>query len=76
MSPGQLRHTGQGGDKIIQRPGYDDAVVDVQPEHDGHGGVPDTLQTVERVEFLNFLNSSSNLEHRHQLTDKGAATCA
>ena len=73
MSPGQLGHTGQGGDKIIQRPGYDDAVVDVQPEHDSHGGVPDTLQTVERVEFLSY---SSHLEHWHQLTDKGAASSA
>ena len=52
MSPGQLRHTGQGGDKIIQRPGYDDAVVDVQPEHDSHGGVPNTLQTIRKLVSL------------------------
>ena len=75
MSPGQFGHTGQGGDKIIQRPGDDDAVVDVQPEHYSHGGVPNTLQTVESW-FSQFLNASSNLEHRHQLTDKGAASCA
>ena len=45
VSPRQLGHTGQGGDQIIQRPGDDDAVVDVQPKYDGHGGVPNTLQT-------------------------------
>ena len=45
MSPGQLGHTGQGGDQIVQRPRDDDAVVDVEPEHNGHRGVPHPLQT-------------------------------
>ena len=52
MSPGQFGYTGQGGDKIIQRPGDDDAVVDVQPEHDSHGGVPNTLQTIRKLVSL------------------------
>ena len=54
MPPGQLRHTGEGGDQIIQRPGDDDAVVDVKPEHDGHCGVSNTLS---KVEISNFLTS-------------------
>ena len=38
MSPGQLGHTGQGGDQIVQRTRDDDAVVDVEEEHEEHGG--------------------------------------
>ena len=51
VPPGQLRHTGQRGDQIIQRPGNDDAVVDVEPEHDGHCGVSNTLKTVDISHF-------------------------
>ena len=33
----------KGHDEIVEGPGDDDAVVDVQPEHDGHGGIADSL---------------------------------
>lgn len=34
----------EGHDEIVESPGDDDAVVDVQPEDDGHGGVADPLE--------------------------------
>ena len=45
MSPGKVRETEEGWYEIEECPGYDDAVVDVEPEHDGHGGVAHSLNT-------------------------------
>ena len=39
-SPGQSRC--EAADQVEEGPGDDDAVVDVQEEDDGHGGVADT----------------------------------
>ena len=44
MSPGKVREAGEGWYEIEECPGYDDAVVDVEPEHDGHGGVAHSLK--------------------------------
>ena len=33
----------EGHDEIVERPGDDDAVVDVEPEHNRHCRVPNTL---------------------------------
>ena len=40
ITPGQLRYVNEGHDEIVEGPGDDDAVVDVQPEHNRHCGVP------------------------------------
>ena len=45
MSPGEVRNAGEGRYEIEEGPGYYDAVVDVEPEHDGHGGVAHSLNT-------------------------------
>ena len=45
MSPGKVWETGEGWYEIEESPGDDDAVVDIQPEDDGHGGVANSLNT-------------------------------
>ena len=34
----------EGHDEVVKGPRDDDAVVDVEPEHDGHGGVAHSLK--------------------------------
>ena len=77
MSPGQLGHTGQGGDQIVQRPRDDDAVVDVEPEHDGHRGVPHPLQTWRSwLRECQLSVRCLDLENWHELAHHGAASSA
>ena len=81
MSPGQVWETGQGGDQVEEGPGDDDAVVDVEPEDDGHGGVSHPLQdgdqlshhgTASSPEILSSSNFLRNRRVRHSsLPDSG-----
>ena len=47
--PGQLGYVDDGVDQVEESPGDDDAVVDIEPEHDSHGGVPDSLEKHSRA---------------------------
>ena len=49
FSPGKLGYVDKRRDEIEEGPGDDDAVVDVQPEHDRHGRVPDPLEDGDQL---------------------------
>ena len=50
--PWQLGYVDDGVDQVEESPGDDDAVVDIEPEHDSHGGVPDPLEKHSRASLL------------------------
>ena len=71
MSPGQIWQTGRGGDQVEEGPGDDDAVVDVEPEDDGHGGVSHPLEDGDQLSHHGTASSpeilsSSNFLHKRR----------
>ena len=44
-APGKLGDVDDGHEEVVERPGDDDAVVDVEPEDDGHGGIANPLDS-------------------------------
>ena len=67
MSPGKVRETEEGWYEIEEGPGDDDAVVNVQPEHDCHGGVANSLNTTTSTSAVKPIKGVKELSERFGL---------
>ena len=74
MSPGKVRETEEGWYEIEESPSDDDAVVNIQPEHDCHGGVAHSLsetnQGSKRIVGKVWTRISNSLQSFHLSENK------
>ncbi len=72
-APGQIRDGHETANEIEERPGDDDAVVDIQEKDDGHGGVADALEDGDELSGHGGAALTEVLAGSHLLEEDGDA---